>query len=160
MIFFIIIIPIFRCLTFLSDPIENIPQNQPHDKALDESEPKKPRCSSNKQLVAAIDFGTAYSGHAFSYRGDFENDPLRITAHKWSQSLLAHKTPTSALFDKNKTLIAFGYEAENIFRELSENGIHQEHYFFEKFKMLLYYESDDKKQKVLNNLKANIPNQS
>lgn len=123
-----------------SDQVENIPKKKSKDK------PKK-------QLVAAIDFGTAYSGHAFSSRGDFENDPLRITAHKWSQSLFAHKTPTSALFDKNKTLTAFGYEAEKIFKELSENGKHEEHYFFERFKMQLYNKSGDKKKKVLNNLR-------
>lgn len=136
-----------------SDPIENIPQNQPKDNAFDGSDAKKPRCSTNKQLVAAIDFGTSYSGHAFSSRY-FENDPLRI------QSLLSQKTPTSALFDKNKTLIAFGYDAEKTFRELLEKSIHQDFYFFERFKMQLYNKSDDKKQKVLNNLKANILNQS
>lgn len=139
-----------------SDPIENIPQNQPKDKAFDGSKAKKLKNSTNKQLVAAIDFGTAYSGHAFSSRGDFENDPLGITAHKWSQSLLAHKTPTSALFDKNRTLIAFGYEAEKKFRELSNDDKHHDHYFFERFKMQLYNESGDKKQKVLNNLRQTL----
>lgn len=57
------------------------------------------------------------------------------------------------MFDKTQTLIAFGYEAEKMFREFSENDNHQEHYFFERFKMQLYNKSDDKKQKVLNNLR-------
>lgn len=29
-------------------------------------------------LVAAIDFGTAYSGYAFSTKSDFERDPLKV----------------------------------------------------------------------------------
>lgn len=29
-------------------------------------------------VVAAIDFGTAYSGYAFSTRNDFEKDPLKV----------------------------------------------------------------------------------
>ena len=29
-------------------------------------------------LVAAIDFGTAYSGYAFSYRTEFSKDPLKV----------------------------------------------------------------------------------
>lgn len=141
---------------FFSDPIENIPQNQPKDKAFYGSKAKKLKSSTNKQLVAAIDFGTAYSGHAFSSREDFENDPFRITAHKWSHRRLAYKTPTCALFDKNKTLIAFGYDAKKIFRELSENGKHEEHYFFERFKMQLYNKSGEKKKKVLNNLRQTL----
>lgn len=60
------------------------------------------------------------------------------------------------MFDKNKTLTAFGYEAEQMFRELSENGKHEEHYFFERFKMQLYNKSGDKKKKVLNNLRQTL----
>jgi len=29
-------------------------------------------------VVAAIDFGTAYSGYAFSTRADFKKDPLKV----------------------------------------------------------------------------------
>jgi len=32
----------------------------------------------NFLLVAAIDFGTAYSGYAFSSREDFKRDPLKV----------------------------------------------------------------------------------
>lgn len=120
-----------------SDPIENINKS-----------------STNKQLVAAIDFGTAVSALAFSFREDFELEPLRIIVQSWEH--LACKTPTCALFDKNKTLIAFGYKAEKIFRELSENGKHEEHYLFERFKMQLYNKSGEKKKKVLNNLRQTL----
>lgn len=33
--------------------------------------------------VAAIDFGTTYSGYAFSYRSDFLSDPLKIVTNQW-----------------------------------------------------------------------------
>lgn len=130
----------------------------PKDGAFVGSNAKKLRCSPHFKLVAAIDFGTAYSGCAFSSRGDFENDTLRITAYNWSQSLFAYKTPTRALFDENKTLIAFGYEAEKKFRELFDDNKHHDHYFFDRFKMQLYNKSGDKKQ-VLNNLRQHILNQ-
>jgi len=32
----------------------------------------------NFLIVAAIDFGTAYSGYAFSTRWDFTRDPLQV----------------------------------------------------------------------------------
>ena len=42
---------------------------------------------SNKLLVAAIDFGTTYSGYAFSFRHDYERDPLKISTNTaWSSS--------------------------------------------------------------------------
>ena len=37
----------------------------------------------NKLLVAAIDFGTTYSGWAFSFRHDYKADPSRISVKQW-----------------------------------------------------------------------------
>ena len=39
-------------------------------------------------LVAAIDFGTAYSGYAFSTRGEYAKDPLKVIPH---QAFLYHR---------------------------------------------------------------------
>ena len=36
---------------------------------------------SNFLLVAAIDFGTAYSGYAFSKVDDFKQDPLKVIVY-------------------------------------------------------------------------------
>lgn len=126
--------------------IDSEERSQPSIKTFDKKDAKKPRCSAN-MLVAAIDFGTAYSGHAFSPKG-FSNDPLRITAHKWSTSLLSCKTPTNALFNKDKALVAFGYEAEQEFTNLSEEDQHKEYYFFQKFKMQLYDKGESEEKKV------------
>ena len=35
-------------------------------------------------LVAAIDFGTTYSGWAFSFKHEFERDPTKISAKNWT----------------------------------------------------------------------------
>ncbi|XP_061163998.1 heat shock 70 kDa protein 12B-like [Saccostrea echinata] len=102
---------------------------------------EKPRVSPNL-LVAAIDFGTAYSGYAFSSRGDFTTNPLKISAHEWNKDLISHKTPTSVLLNKDKELDSFGDEAEKKFMELSEDEKHRDYYFFRKFKMLLYNTKD------------------
>lgn len=35
-------------------------------------------------LAAAIDFGTTYSGYAYSFKDDFKKDPLRMyTNEQW-----------------------------------------------------------------------------
>lgn len=126
-------------------------ESQTDDQKSDTKTTEKPWCSPNV-LVAAIDFGTAYSGYAYSSRIDFEEDPLRIMALKWSQSLISHKTPTCALFNKDKELVAFGYEAEKRFTELTEENKHKDYYYFQRFKMNLFSKSEDRRKKVINNV--------
>ncbi|KAK3100734.1 hypothetical protein FSP39_024387 [Pinctada imbricata] len=93
-------------------------------------------------LVAAIDFGTTYSGYAFSFRTDFENDPTKIYANTtWeSGSLQSLKTPTCVLLKSDKTFHSFGYDAENKYSELANDELHEDWYFFRRFKMLLHGE--------------------
>jgi len=33
--------------------------------------------------VAAIDFGTTYSGYALSFKADYKNDPLKVITNQW-----------------------------------------------------------------------------
>lgn len=98
--------------------------------------------SSNHLMVAAIDFGTTYSGYAFSMRGDFKEQPLNINANQsWNagtKQLLSLKTPTVLLLDKNKTFLSFGYDAENQYTELMMDEEHEEYYYFHRFKMKLH----------------------
>ncbi|XP_060065858.1 heat shock 70 kDa protein 12A-like isoform X1 [Ylistrum balloti] len=94
-----------------------------------------------KLLVAAIDFGTTYSGYAFSFRHDFENDPLKISASTWnagSRALVSLKAPTTVLLDKNEKFHSFGYEAEDHYSQLAEDNDHLDWYYFRRFKMMLY----------------------
>lgn len=90
----------------------------------------------DKLMVIAIDFGTTYSGYAFSLK----QDPLKISENTgWiGGGLMSHKTPTSLLLKPDRTLDKFGYEAEDKYFDLASEDQHREWYFFSRFKMLLY----------------------
>ncbi|XP_052816555.1 heat shock 70 kDa protein 12B-like isoform X1 [Mya arenaria] len=92
----------------------------------------------NHLLVAAFDFGTTFSGYAFSFR----NDPTKIqTNQAWnagSDALLSLKTPTCILLNPQKEFVAFGFEAENEYLSLIEQGEHKPWMLFRRFKMLLH----------------------
>ncbi|XP_076100918.1 heat shock 70 kDa protein 12A-like [Mytilus galloprovincialis] len=101
---------------------------------------------SDHLLVAAIDFGTTYSGYAFSTIANFKLDPLKIHANQaWNaggRQLLSLKTPTCLLLNEKKELVSFGYEAENDYAELVLDEKHHDHYYFTRFKMRLYQAKD------------------
>ncbi|XP_053391030.1 heat shock 70 kDa protein 12B-like [Mercenaria mercenaria] len=93
-------------------------------------------------LVGAIDFGTTYSGWAFSFKHEYEADPTKATVKHWlskSGNLVTNKTPTCLLIKPDgKTFQAFGYDAENEFRDLVDKNQHGNYYFFKRFKMKLF----------------------
>lgn len=97
--------------------------------------------SCTKLLVAAIDFGTTYSGYAFSFKHEHDSDPLKVCSNNWtagSRSLVSLKTPTCVLFNKDKEFDSFGYEAEDKYSDLAEDEEHQDWFFFKRFKMSLF----------------------
>ena len=84
--------------------------------------------------VAAIDIGTTFSTWAMSLRQEFPKDPCNVETSSC-------KTPTSLLVKPDGvTLSAFGYDAEDKYIELCENGKHKAYYFFKNFKMMLYFQ--------------------
>ncbi|XP_053395912.1 heat shock 70 kDa protein 12B-like [Mercenaria mercenaria] len=91
-------------------------------------------------LVAAIDFGTTYSGWAFSFKYDFERDPTKITAKNWhGDQLISSKAPTCVLIKPDgKTFDSFGYTAESKYADLAAEEKHGEWFFFKRFKMMLF----------------------
>ncbi|XP_053398663.1 heat shock 70 kDa protein 12A-like [Mercenaria mercenaria] len=90
-------------------------------------------------LVAAIDFGTEYSGYAFSTRDDYSRDPLKVAANTWGAgNLMSLKTSTCVLFDKNKKFHSFGFEAEDYYSGYALDDEHHDYYFFRRFKMKLF----------------------
>ena len=93
-------------------------------------------------LVAAIDFGTTYSGYAFSTKADFQKDPLQIRANQsWASGgkyLLSLKTPTCLLLDNGGNFVSFGFDAENKYADLVMDEKQDEYYFFHRFKMKLH----------------------
>ncbi|KAK3085591.1 hypothetical protein FSP39_005798 [Pinctada imbricata] len=95
-------------------------------------------------MVAAIDFGTTFSGYAFAFKADLQNDKLKIqTNQAWNggqQKLISLKTPTCLLLDRNRKFVSFGYEAETEYTEilLDEDKDHNDFYYFNRFKMELH----------------------
>lgn len=88
-------------------------------------------------VVAAIDFGTTYSGYAFS----FTRDPDSIhMMRKWEggdPGVSNQKTPTTLLLKPNGEFHSFGFGARDIYHDLEE-GEAKKWYYFEKFKMSLH----------------------
>ncbi|CAG2218767.1 unnamed protein product [Mytilus edulis] len=107
-------------------------------------------------LVAAIDFGTTYSGYAFSMRDTYKTEPLTIHANQaWNaggKQLLSLKTPTCLLLNSNKEFDSFGYEAENKYAELVMDEEQDDYYFFHRFKMSLHNQKNVKGDMVLEDI--------
>ncbi|KAK3602827.1 hypothetical protein CHS0354_026379 [Potamilus streckersoni] len=93
-----------------------------------------------KIIVAAIDFGTTYSGYAFSFKHEYEKDPTKVSTNQaWnSGNLLSFKQPTCVLCNPKREFDSFGYEAENKYSALAEDQEHHNWYFFRRFKMVLH----------------------
>ena len=95
-----------------------------------------------KYIVAAIDFGTTYSGFAFSLKHDFKKDHLQhIFTSSWGcESWKSEKAPTYALFDGNGTFDSFGYKAEEKYCNLVLDKVEDldDWYYFERFRMKLF----------------------
>lgn len=87
-------------------------------------------------VVGAIDFGTSYSGYAFS----FKSDPQKVFTKVWpgDVNLSSSKTPTCILFDKDMNFKAFGFQAEDKYADCYSDGEHHDWYFFRNYKMALY----------------------
>ena len=82
-----------------------------------------------KLIVTAIDFGTTYSGYAFSFRDD------------WSKiwgSIRFNKTPTVLLLNNKAEFVAFGFDAEDKYVHYTEIGTDKEYYLFQRFKIILH----------------------
>eukprot|EP00105_Crassostrea_gigas_P014861 XP_011431681.1 PREDICTED: heat shock 70 kDa protein 12A isoform X2 [Crassostrea gigas] len=97
----------------------------------------RPVVASEKLFVCAIDFGTTYSGYAYSTR----QNPIKIYCPHWhsgSTTLISYKTPTTVLLDEQMNFLAFGYEAEKKYLELAEDDASDDFYYFRRFKMILY----------------------
>lgn len=88
-------------------------------------------------FIIAIDFGTAYSGYAFSMTPKgAEIDPYMRT---WGSEfgLDTPKAPTCILFNEDKEFIKFGYEAKRDYIRMRGQQARKS-YFFGNFKMALY----------------------
>ncbi|XP_044222581.1 heat shock 70 kDa protein 12A-like [Thunnus albacares] len=87
--------------------------------------------------IIAIDFGTAYSGYAFSLTSSEEQ--IEPNLKRWGKELGLDtpKTPTCILFNEDEEFLKFGYEARAAYIKMHGEEAKQ-HYYFEAFKMALY----------------------
>lgn len=111
------------------------------------------KSKSTRAAVAAIDFGTTYSGFAFSWKFDWSKVQV---IENCSGNFLSMKVPTSLLLNPNKTFAAFGLQADINYTEMAEkndsdsdsdsenngekkpNEDYKKYYYFHRFKMLLH----------------------
>lgn len=93
--------------------------------------------TSKYEMVAAIDFGTTYSGYAYSYR--YEKETIYVNSN-WACGLTLNKVPTAILFNDKKQFVAFGQDAVLKYSQYSECEEEEQYYFFHRFKMSLYQE--------------------
>lgn len=100
---------------------------------------EKRKSTSSRLIVAAIDFGTTYSGYAYSFKSDW----TKVFMNKWEGGqLTSHKAPTTLLLNPDTTFNSFGYEAEKTYADIATDGDDDgrsctEYYFFHRFKMML-----------------------
>lgn len=89
-------------------------------------------------VVAAIDFGTSFSGFAFSFNHRDGSDEIYMN-REWgsAQGYATLKTPTCLLLNPSKKFVKFGFEAAEKYAEL-EDANDQTFYCFDRFKMMLH----------------------
>ncbi|VDI64214.1 Hypothetical predicted protein, partial [Mytilus galloprovincialis] len=91
------------------------------------------------KLVAAIDFGTTFSGYAFSSKDDYKSNPLLVYAMVWPNEVYqSSKTSTTILLDADKKFHSFGFQAETDYANLAQDDKHRDWYYFRRFKMVLF----------------------
>ena len=89
-------------------------------------------------LVAAIDFGTTFSGYAFSFKCS-KND-IKMNKN-WGAELGcdSYKAPTCVMTNPGGSFHSFGYTAENEYSQLSSpKGGDSGYNLYRHFKMVLH----------------------
>ncbi|XP_062577564.1 heat shock 70 kDa protein 12A-like [Saccostrea cucullata] len=112
-----------------------ISESSNEDTCPDTAAPVSPEDEAYK-IIAAIDFGTTFSGYAYAMTS---NKETIYTNRNWGQTqgFLLQKTPTCLLLKPNGEFAAFGFEAVSKYSDLTEEDA-AEHYYFDRFKMKLY----------------------
>ncbi|XP_006824887.1 uncharacterized protein LOC100373044, partial [Saccoglossus kowalevskii] len=93
--------------------------------------------SKHHRVVVAIDFGTTFSGYAYS----FTNDPEYIhIMRKWEggdPGVTNMKTPTTLLMTSDGHFHSFGFSARDFYHDLDHSEA-KKWLYFDKFKMTLH----------------------
>ncbi|KAJ8297634.1 hypothetical protein KUTeg_024165 [Tegillarca granosa] len=86
-------------------------------------------------MCAAIDFGTTYSGYAFSMKS---NQTQIFCPHWKGSNYQSMKTPTCLLLDSDQKFDSFGYVAQDRYAEITGEDQQDSWYYFKNFKMKLH----------------------
>ena len=89
--------------------------------------------------IVAIDFGTTYSGFAFSFNKEQGDDSIFMN-RDWmnEQGYRTSKTPTCLLLKPDQSFDSFGYKAVEKYTSLKSLSEEKEYFFFQHFKMFLH----------------------
>ncbi|KAL4232332.1 Heat shock 70 kDa protein 12A [Mactra antiquata] len=90
-------------------------------------------------VVVAIDFGTTYSGYAYSF--NYEPETIHMMRHQDSgdPGIYNYKIPTCILLTPEGNFHSFGYAADEYFRDLDQKEA-VNWLYFDRFKMMLHEE--------------------
>jgi len=88
-------------------------------------------------VVIAIDFGTTFSGYAFSFARDTDSIHMMRKWEGGDPGVINQKTPTTLLLTPEGEFHSFGFTARDLYHDLSPNEAKRWMYF-EKFKMSLH----------------------
>ncbi|XP_050700037.1 heat shock 70 kDa protein 12A-like isoform X2 [Eriocheir sinensis] len=90
-------------------------------------------------VVVAIDFGTTYSGYAFSFTSDPDSVHMMKQWQGGDPGVLNQKTPTTLLLTPDQRFHSLGYQARDTYHDLDPSEA--PHWlYFDKFKMVLHSE--------------------
>ena len=89
-------------------------------------------------IVVAIDFGTTYSGYAFSFVRDPDSVHMMRRWEGGDPGVVNQKTPTTLLLDPVGKFHSFGYAARDSYHDLDTQEA-KKWLYFDKFKMVLHH---------------------
>ena len=89
------------------------------------------------KVVVAIDFGTTYSGYAYSLVTAPDDIFLMSRVQHGQYGATNHKIPTILLLNDHRAFHSFGFEAREAYHDLDEMES-KKWLYFEKFKMELH----------------------
>ena len=89
-------------------------------------------------VVVAIDFGTTFSGYAFSFTRDPDSVHMMRRWEGGDPGIVNQKTPTTLLLTPDGTFHSFGFTARDYYHDLDAQES-KRWLYFEKFKMALHH---------------------
>ena len=91
----------------------------------------------NSLVVVAIDFGTTFSGYAFSFTRDANSIHMMRRWEGGDPGVSNQKTPTTLLLKPDGSFHSFGFGARDFYHDLDANDA-KKWLYFDKFKMTLH----------------------